>query len=485
MKKQLISISMLSLLLLLLPSFAAAELDQFQLFITPIKDRIMSNEIAYFNLTLLNNQNYADDYNIEVDFSRWSVESSPLFATKTMYGWTVNANSSDTITIYLKPSLDTSLGTYKVEMLITSRATGVRAKKDAVVNVRPAGLPYGEYVPTITATIDLTNNGILDPRSTATVFISLDNYVPIKLENLTVEVRSKLINHDLKVTLDPLERKTEQFTVTLDPLERPMKEFIFMDVLNGKESLKKVRKEYEIIAYSTFDKEEYIKKGFLKKTTLINYTNHGNVNRIDSTRMQTGYISKLFTKTSPAAKAVKQDGKLYFVWELNLEPEKTIQITAEESYRTLALLSLIIVVSLTLYFVLRSPIIVQKEAKIMQRGEGGISELKVLLYIRNRTMKPIYQIKVLDKIPHVADLHEEVIIGTLKPSKIIKDAKKGTLVEWDIPMLEGYEERIISYKLKSKLSILGFFNLPAALLKFKKNDQIKSVKSNRIKAALK
>ena len=44
---------------------------------------------------------------------------------------------------------------------------------------------------------------------------------------------------------------------------------------------------------------------------------------------------------------------------------------------------------------------------------------------------------------------------------------KGTLLKWNIDILEGFEERMITYKIKSKLSILGSLKLSPAVIKFK------------------
>ncbi len=487
MRKQFLFLGLfIALSAILISSFAFAELDQFQVFANPVRDRITAEQSAQFNVTIINNANYDDKFNIDVDYSQWNVESSPLYITKTRFGWDVGAGKSDSAAIFLKAASGTAYGTYKITLTITSQTTGVKQLKDVVVNIRPSGLPYGEFLPTITASVDLTNNGIFDPRSPATVFINLDNYVPIKMPNMTVEVRSKTINKNLIVDLDPLERKTDQFSVVFDPLEKPVQDIITVEVFdNKKESLKKVSKSYEIIAYSTFDKDERVTKEFLRQTTFVNFTNNGNVNRVETTQLQTTFIGRFFTSTTPDSKVIKENGKMYLLWELNLEPQQSTQIVMVESFRGIALIALIVIAALVLYFAFRSPLVVQKEAKMLQRGEGNISELKILVYIRNRTNKPIHQIKILDKVPHIADLQEEVIIGTLKPSKIFRDSKKGTLVEWEIPMLEGHEERIISYKIKSKLNILGFFNLPSVLVKFKKDNKNKSVKSNSIKAAMK
>ena len=63
------------------------------------------------------------------------------------------------------------------------------------------------------------------------------------------------------------------------------------------------------------------------------------------------------------------------------------------------------------------------------------------------------------QMPHM-DIKKEFAEGTLKPSRILQHHKKGLIVKWNIASLDAFEERIISYKIKSKLSILGTLTLP-------------------------
>jgi len=75
-------------------------------------------------------------------------------------------------------------------------------------------------------------------------------------------------------------------------------------------------------------------------------------------------------------------------------------------------------------------------------------------------------VKIVDVVPSIAEVRKEFAEGTLKPSSILKHSSKGTILKWDIPELAPGEERLISYDIKSKLSIIGSFSLPRAKIKF-------------------
>jgi hypothetical protein len=52
------------------------------------------------------------------------------------------------------------------------------------------------------------------------------------------------------------------------------------------------------------------------------------------------------------------------------------------------------------------------------------------------------------------------------------------LVVWDIESLSPSEERVITYFLRSKLKIIGGFNLQPAVVKYKINNSEARMKSN-------
>jgi ribosomal protein S10 len=54
----------------------------------------------------------------------------------------------------------------------------------------------------------------------------------------------------------------------------------------------------------------------------------------------------------------------------------------------------------------------------------------------------------------------------MKPSRMTKTTAKGTILHWDLDKLDAFEERIITYRLKSKLRVVGDMSLPRAKVKF-------------------
>jgi hypothetical protein len=130
----------------------------------------------------------------------------------------------------------------------------------------------------------------------------------------------------------------------------------------------------------------------------------------------------------------------------------------------------ILIVAIISYYFFRSPIIIQKSAFKLSEGEAngeGINDLKIRLYVKNRSNKVIEQVKLVDRIPSTIEVEKDFHLGTIRPDKLLKNPPKPTKAVWNIPALEPFEERIITYRIRSKLSIVGGVTLPSAYVKFR------------------
>ncbi len=104
----------------------------------------------------------------------------------------------------------------------------------------------------------------------------------------------------------------------------------------------------------------------------------------------------------------------------------------------------------------------RKSFRIVRTQEDGITDLKVKLDVKNRSNKELTEVEVMDMIPPIAELVREFDVGTLAPEKIVKNEKKGTVLKWIIDVLEPNEQRVITYKITTKFSIIGGLSLPVS-----------------------
>ena len=172
----------------------------------------------------------------------------------------------------------------------------------------------------------------------------------------------------------------------------------------------------------------------------------------------------------------------YFSWDLTLEPTEEVTIRVIHNYRMILYLLIIIAGCIVAYYMFRSPVQITKMAKNIELHKGVISEVKVMLNVKNISNQPLSHIKVLDKVPNMANINQDFDIGTVRPSKIMKHESQGyTVVRWDFDELDPQEDRLITYRMKSKLSIFGNFELPRAKVIYKtKTNKKRVVRSNKL-----
>ena len=160
-------------------------------------------------------------------------------------------------------------------------------------------------------------------------------------------------------------------------------------------------------------------------------------------------------------------------------PGQTILFKFTENYRVLVLIVLVLVLCGIGYLVLRSPIVVVKEAVGLAKDDG-VSQLKVRLFIKNRSSRLVQGISVTDRVPSIADVVRAEAPGSISPSKVAVSEKGGTLLRWDLEVLEPYEERVVTYVARSKLKIIGRMSLPVAKVRYTANGKERVIYSNNI-----
>jgi len=228
-----------------------------------------------------------------------------------------------------------------------------------------------------------------------------------------------------------------------------------------------VTKTINVLEYSNIVKKAMPTYAFLKSSSDISFFNDGNVEKSVNYTLPTSIFKQIFTSEDPNGNVVTKDGLRSIVWTFSLAPQETKDIKVTINYRPLFIIVILVLAAVILYFVFRSAVIVKKQAVLLSGDSEDSSNVKVQLYVRNRTGRLIENIKVMDKVPAIAEINKDFPVGTMHPSKVIRHEKKGTIVKWDIPTLETYEERIITYNIRSKLKIIGGVRLPSAMIKYK------------------
>lgn len=458
MKKSII----FTILLLAMIPFVCAEPD-FLVKITPIKSAITVDDSAKFMLTIYNNQTYDDTFTFTPKDTILTVGSEP--STDYWNGLFVPAQSEGKTIIRfttgqnLRPQL--LPGT---QLRISSKRTGEEISAFFSVEI----LPRTKFPVDVTS--EIVTSYFIDPREKLSIRASLNNNNGAKYESLKLSLKGKYVSRDIDVQLNPNENKTVEFTIDFDKTTAPGKDNLSLELRKDDKIIAKDSAEIEIVEYSEpFKRSESVIESFLKTTTTISLENDGNVAKQQTISYPASLFDTYFTKTAPDAEFSEESKG--FIWQITLRAAEKTQLTIIKSTMPLFYLALFLIGYIVLYFALRSPLSVIKEIMEVIEKEGGISEIKVKVKIKNRSKKPIKSIRLIERIPEITVLHHEK--DQVAPTKSYK-YKDGSVLEWQFAEIEPKEERIITYRLKTRLIVMGNLNLKPAVARFGKRKSFSS-----------
>jgi hypothetical protein len=373
---------------------------------------------------------------------------------------------------------------YRIPVTVKSTETGLSEQVELPIYLK-SGRMAGIYPPTVTADVEIPEK--IDPRETFQIKVDLRNRNPLNISELKIKLSSILINKETTTSLESLEEKTIIITYSLDPLQPPREDTVDLELYVNNEKIRSVEDiPVEVISYSEIKASFSEEKSFLKEEKKITYTNDGNVRRQETLKIEMGFFRDLFTSTNPKTYVIKEDDKRYRALDVDLKPNGKIDLMVVNNFRPLAIIIVLAILSLIAYYLLRGDIVAKKQAAVLGTKEGGITEIKIIMNVKNRTARQIRNVSIIDSVPNIADIEKDFQIGTLKPTKIVMNDRRGNLIKWNIEMLDRFEERLITYKIKSKLSILGPFKLRPAVIRYEnRNGKISITRSNSVGMSMK
>ena len=463
---------MIGFVILLNAAYAAS----FDVRVTPIKDKIIVNEIAEFDISVQNYMDTEEEFIVKkAGYPFWDMYTKPLqnpIAVK------VPAQGSASIRLFVNPLYITSVDTYTLEIGVALGRTGEEKKVPITIGIKSTEPLIGGYIPTIVASVSISPEKI-DPRQEARLKVVLSNQNVINYTNLTLKIESSLFKQELYFPLGPKEDKTLEVPMNFDSMSSPQTGNLVVAIFKDDRIIvSPIVKEFEITQY-TFTEDLQKEQSFLKIRRGIKVVSNNPDSR-EPIKVETTPLKNLFSTTNPRAELVKENGRYYLIWNVSLGPDKAMNVYITENYRPIVVIILLAIGAVVLYFLFRSPMIVRKSIVNIGMSEGGISEAKVVVRVKNRSASQIASIEVIDHVPHIAHVEKELSIGSMQPHAILQHPKRGVMIKWAIESIEAGDERVLSYKMKSRLAILGEFNLPAATARCKIGNKVVITNSNRV-----
>ena len=455
--------------LLLLPLVSALS---FLAEITPAKASITMDGEAIFEVKITNNYNSAESFKIKnPNYPMWDIKTDPLQNPIVIE---IAQNESKTQKIIITPLHVNSVGAYDIKVDVRLERTNELISLPIRIGVKTA--EKGQYVPTVIPTITAPEE--IDPRKELPISIKLNNQNILEMPELTIKVEGSLISDEIKTSLGPKEIKTVEIKKEPDKLTSPGVHDLIISALLGEEVIVgPITKKVTVSEYQEMIELASTKRLFKTEKNLRFVTN--NADYKGKAKIETTLFKSLFSSTRPRPRMTRENGKLYLAMDAVLT-NKSMEIAFIENYRPLFFIIFLVAIIVAFYYLYRSPLTIRKLASSIVKREGGISELKVVLNIKNRSKKSASNIELTDTIPNIIDIEKELSIGTLQPIKVLRHEKKGSIIKWIVNDLDVGEERVISYKIKSRLPILGDLNLPQATAKFVCNKRTIVTASNRL-----
>ncbi|MFH1916801.1 MAG: hypothetical protein ABIJ21_06065 [Nanoarchaeota archaeon] len=422
--------------------------------ITQLNTSIFKDGVATYQISIINDADYVDRFQVFSHSARFIIQIDPKPES-----FNIDAGSFESFIITVTPKDVVGIGPYAVPVKVKSLVTDTLYAVSLPINIKDSNLPEGVYPPNPSLT--LTFPPKIDPREKLRININLRNRNPRDLDEVAVVIESSLFQKTYTTTLLGMEEKGNELIFDLDPFQKPGIYAITAKLIFENKSYAEEVKNFEILRYSNPEEIPTVTKELFKTTTAYSFINNGNDADTIEKNVNSNFFRNLFITTEPKATKVKGD----LTWSFSLMPKEAYTVTVVENYRVPIIILLVIIVIVALYFILRSPIICYKDVHLHPSKEG-VSDIKVKLLIKNRTANKIGSIKIIDRIPAIAEFVKTDNLGTMSPTKIIHDSKKGVIVRYDLHQLDPYEERIITYNIKSKLKIVGGLSLGPAKVKF-------------------
>jgi len=217
---------------------------------------------------------------------------------------------------------------------------------------------------------------------------------------------------------------------------------------------------------------------FAQKKT-IKVRNEGNIveENFYVSEAVSDFISKFFYPEQDPVVSEIVDGKVTYKWLIHsLEPGEETEIKFEIRFFSIWFSGLILIILVFFAFTNVYRPKIKKNVTFIGPLKRG-KEISVLLEIRNSTIDEIKNITVNDTIPSIAQIVER--FDTIKPA--ISKAETGTALTWKIKSLQPLEERVLTYRIKPVVDIIGSMRLPSAIMSYlNKRKQKKSISSKSV-----
>ena len=425
------------------------------------KNIVLPGEGASFFIDV-NNLGVKDSYGITLTDSNWRLKG------KTSVD--MESGQKQRVRIELFPVGTLKPSSYSVNLRVYSKTTGEAVDRALLVNLVA-------FEQLIDAQLEYNPQG-LDPRKENLIRLNLKNKNNIPLDGLKISIDSSLFDDERNVRLLPLEARTEELKVVFkDFVEKGGYDVHVLITMNGKTLVDRTEK-VNVGNYNDVTEDKVEENGLLVKKIKLIRQNNGNTASQEDFTVRLNSFEKTFTSMHPEpTESSKNNDVYYYIWKFSINPGDSYKIEVKTDYLTpLVVIVLLIIIGVVAYILLKKDVSIKKKVLTIKKGEG-ISEMKIILIVKNKG-GGLKGLQVVDRLPRIVKRPTEY--GIVKPVHVKTSELGDTLITWHLENLVKGEERVISYKIKSDVHVIGRLSIPVATVKYRaKSGNIVNVNSNK------
>lgn len=439
-----------------------------------IQNRIYSDEAAEYTLTIRNSDTITNRFILSASDPSWRL----VYEENVIE---IDPSQKKDVFVQLRPTSGVQDGkVYAVPISIRSLTSD--SQEDIKLDVILDSDSVRVYKPSVAVSLIAGDDNKIDPSKPVDIKLRFTNKNSLDIKNLQVKVSSPLFVNQFVTKLGPKDDVTKIISADIDSRVVPQDLYVDVEIVANNISLGRVTRQLAQIIPSEpgFTRDVITDvNSLLYREYAVALKNIGNVESTETVQMDSSLWQRLFTQSDFPVKYEKQDKNYVANFAVTIGPGSGVEFRVVQNYKpfayTTGALVLIILIATVLYYTFRSAIVVSRKIYVTAGDQDGVSKMKVVMNVKNRTGLSLENVKVIERTPNITEVDKEFVVGTLKPTKIVQNAHKGTLIRWDFSMLEPFEERIITYNVNSKLSIVGNVDLPATLVKYDRSGKTRTI----------
>ncbi|MDI6826037.1 MAG: hypothetical protein QMD36_02460 [Candidatus Aenigmarchaeota archaeon] len=434
-------------LILFLSSVCAQDIE----IIAPDKPvTVYTAKVNELEILVKNNRNVKDI----IYFSAWPTQWISLKKYWSVFG----AGEIVSLPLDIYPPFDAEEGTSLFTITAKSIDYNVSSSKEIYLLVKRSSPIYLSEVK--------INKQSFKPYETLVIQPVLTNID--KKERIGVFVTTKILKDNLliqkfddSISIDPAKTETLSYNFDIKLTHEPGD---YKIVVSVKDNLNKLLDEkstnFKIEATRRMIEEKETKRSLLDNVVTIKLTNNGNLPESNfNFSIFLPLISRSFfyPEVEPTFQEEK-DNRMIYKWLIReLNPGETVTIKYELRFTNVVIISCILtVVIIWIVWLFFQPKLMKKYMGILAKDK----DVTISLHVKNKSRKILDNVIVKDFVPAIATVIKE--FDTIIPT--IKRRAVGTELTWQVKDIRPKEERVLTYKIKPMIEILGDLKLPKAHL---------------------